>query len=268
MNILVLSPHRDDAAFSLSFSIAHWLSVGHTVTLLNVFTCSLYAPYSDAETIAENDRLAYVSALRKKEDEAFLHQLPGLSMIDLDIRDAPIRLHCDSAIVCDMDVDPHDTAIVQIRRVLTSQMDQDKIDALIVPLALGHHVDHRVVRDAVLPSTVKLPTAFYEDLPYATRQGVRIDLTRFREDANTRLHEALHPVLVHGTHTQPSAFKRRIAMLYVSQIDQALADTIADFGHRYQGAERLWANDLWLQSATAHKLSIAQRDENARPLSA
>jgi LmbE family N-acetylglucosaminyl deacetylase len=268
LKILVLSPHRDDAAFSLSLSISHWLSVGHRVTLLNVFTRSLYAPYSDADTVHENDRLTYISAMRKKEDESFLRRLPGLTMIDLNLKDAPIRLRCDSAIVCDMDVDPNDTAIPKIQKAMTAQVDAARpLHAIVVPLALGHHVDHRVVRDAILPFATKLPTAFYEDLPYATRDGVRIDLTRFREDESARLHEPLHPVLVHGTHTQPSAFKLKIATLYASQIDQQLAETIASFSHRYQGAERLWANNLWLKNATANKLSSPQPDEETTPLS-
>ena len=269
MNILVLSPHRDDAAFSLTLSIHHWLAVGHRVTVLNCFTRSLYAPYSDAETVHENDRLAYVSALRKREDEEFLKHIPGASMIDLNIKDAPIRLHCDSSIVCDMEVNPEDTAIPKIRKAIAKLADeQHAFSALVLPLGLGHHVDHRVARDASLPLTTSLPCAFYEELPYATREGVRVDLSRFREDANTRLHEPLFPVLCHGTHTRPTELKRKIAMLYASQIDGALADTIANFSHRYHGAERQWANEAWVKVAAHEHLSTRQRDPEAEPLPA
>ena len=269
MNILVLSPHRDDAAFSLSLSITHWLSVGHKVTLLNVFTRSLYAPYSDAETVHTNDRLSYVSALRKREDEEFLKHIPGATMVDLNMKDAPIRLHCDSSIVCDMDVDPEDTAMPKIRKAIQKLADAPHpFSALVLPLGLGHHVDHRVVRDASLSFSTSLPCAFYEELPYATRDGVRVDLSRFREDTNTRLHEPLFPVLCHGTHTRPTELKRRIATLYASQIDAELADTIAGFSHRYHGAERLWANDAWLNVAVHEKLSTRQRDTEAEPLPA
>ena len=266
MDILVLSPHRDDAAFSLSLSIAHWLSVGHRVTILNVFTRSLYAPYSDAESVHENDRLAWVSAMRRREDESFLKQVPGASMTDLNIKDAPIRLHCDASIVCDMEVDPNDSALAKIRKAVLQQLQTPR--ALVIPLGLGHHVDHRVVRDATLPLTPNLPCAFYEELPYATRDGVQIDLSRFREDTEHRFHEDLHPVLCHGTHTRPTEFKRRIALLYSSQIDAALADTIANFSHRYRGAERLWANQAWLDAAPDQRLSTRQRDEEALPLPA
>ncbi len=269
MNILVLSPHRDDAAFSLSLSIHHWLAVGHKVTLLNVFTRSLYAPYSDAESVHENDRLGYVSALRRREDEEFLKQIPGATMIDLNIKDAPIRLHCDSSIVCDMDVDPEDSAIPKIRKAIARLADQEHaFAALVLPLGLGHHVDHRTARDASLPLTTSLPCAFYEELPYATRDGVRIDLSRFREDTNTRLHEPLFPVLCHGTNTHPTELKRRIAMLYASQIDGEMAQLIANFCHRYHGGERLWANQAWLGIASAEHLSTRQRDIEAEPLPA
>ncbi len=251
----------------------HWLAAGHHVTLLNVFTRSLYAPYSDAESVHENDRLSYVSALRKKEDERFVQHLDpkgsGITMVDLNIKDAPIRLHCDASIVCDMDVDPNDTCIPKIRKALAKLADSGRAPtALVLPLGLGHHVDHRTARDASLPLTTEMPCAFYEELPYAAREGVSVDLSRFREDANTRFHEALYPVLCHGTHTRPSEVKKRFAQIYVSQIDNQWLDIVTNFSHRYAGGERLWANDAWLKVAGDNKLSTRQRDEEALPLPA
>ena len=73
------------------------------MTILNVFSRSLYAPYSDAEFVHENDRLSYVSAMRRREDERFVqqmvHELPkaakaNLQMVDLNLKDAPLRLRC------------------------------------------------------------------------------------------------------------------------------------------------------------------------------
>ena len=272
LDLFILSPHRDDAAFSLTLSIAYWLSVGHRVTVLNVFTRSLYAPYSDADTVHENDRLTYVSAMRKKEDESFLRLLPGLAMIDLNLKDAPIRFRCDPDIVCEMDSDSNDTAIPKIRKAIATRIESKRSTvALVVPLAIGHHVDHRVVRDAALSFTTELPAAFYEDLPYAAREGVYADLSGLRDDIHTRLHETLHPVLVHGTHAHSTVFKRKTAILYSSQIDQDMAETIATFSQRYHGpdehgGERLWANDLWLKQASVHKLCTIQTDEEAAPL--
>ena len=269
LDILIVSPHRDDAAFSLSISIDHWLSVGHRVTILNAFTKSLYAPYSDAGSVHHNDRLSYVSAMRKKEDAQFLKHVRGTRFLDLNIKDAPIRLRCDSSVVCDMEVNPEDTCIPKIRKAVTELRDQSNGElCLVLPLGLGHHVDHRTARDAALPVSATVPCAFYEELPYATREGVRVDLSRFREDAATRLHEPLSPILCHGTHTHPAEYKKRIALLYSSQIDEPTAELIADFSHRYHGAERLWANQSWLSIAVSGRLSSRQRDLEAEPLPA
>ncbi len=268
LKIVVLSPHRDDAAFSLSLSIGHWLAEGHEIALLNVFTRSEYAPYSDAGTKPEAERLDYVSALRKREDEKFLAALGGaIGMVDLDVVDAPIRLRCNASIVCDMDVQAGDFAIPRVREGL-AEVVKDGETALVLPLGLGHHVDHRTARDAALEASTSMPCAFYEELPYAMRDGVRVDLSRFREDASTRFHEALHPVQCHGTHTRPVEWKRRLALGYASQIDEGMADAIASFSHRYHGAERLWANEAWLKIAVREKLSTRQRDIEKEPLPA
>lgn len=266
MNILVLSPHRDDAAFSMSIALNRWLNDGHRVTILNVFTRSLYAPHSDAATVHVNDQLAYISALRKREDEQFLKQIPGANILDLNMKDAPIRLRCDSAAVCDMDADANDTAIPKILKAIAPlRVGPRAFAALVLPLALGHHVDHRTVRDALLSLSASMPCAFYEDLPYATRAGVGSDFLRFREDLMTSLHEPLYPVLCHGTHPDPTAFKRRIVLLYASQIDAEHAEVIAGFSERYGGAERLWVNRAWLEAARDAKLCSSQDELEAEP---
>ena len=45
------------------------------MTVLNIFTRSRYAPYSDAGFVHENDQLSYVSAMRLREDEHFLRRI-------------------------------------------------------------------------------------------------------------------------------------------------------------------------------------------------
>ena len=262
LKIIVLSPHRDDAAFSLALSIGAWLRDGHAVTIVNVFTRSLYAPYSDAESVHENDRLSYVSAMRKKEDEAFLRQIPGAAMVDLNIKDAPLRLHCSADIVCDMPVDPADGAFAKIAKALAKQTSAANT-ALVLPLALGHHVDHRVARDASLELSANIPCAFYEDLPYATRDGVSIDLQRFREDVDVKYHESLSPVVCY--HTSSIAWKRKVALGYSSQIGEDIADLVSNFAHRYHGNERIWANEAFIAQVKANHLGKLDKHPEALP---
>ncbi len=263
VRIVILSPHRDDACFSLALSIGAWLRDGHDVTIMNVFTRSLYAPYSDADSVHDNDRLSYVSAMRRKEDEAFLRHIPGARMVDLNIKDAPLRLHCSSDTVCDMPVNPADGAFAKIHKAVSRHAGSGGA-ALVLPLALGHHVDHRVARDASLALSAALPCAFYEDLPYATRPGVSIDLQRFRADVDAKYHEHLHPVVCY--HSKSIAWKRSLALGYTSQIREDVADLVSGFAQRYHGNERIWANDAFIALAKAEHLG--RLDKHADPLPA
>ena len=255
LKILILSPHRDDAAFSLSIAITNWLTARHTVTILNVFTRSRYAPYSDAAFVHENDELSYVSAMRLREDELFLRRITEslpkglknhLHMIDLNLKDAPIRLRIPLEELSDTSVNPTDPAIEKIRKALAKQSEAGAMEALVLPAALGNHVDHLTVRKAALPLAARIPSAFYEDLPYATTHpSAATDLESLRESAEQRS-ESLSPVLYQIE--SAIEFKRRLVLGYASQIDDEAGTLISNFATRYNGGERLWANQAWLSS--------------------
>ena len=258
MKILILSPHRGDAAFSLSIAITNWLAAGHTVTILNIFTRSLHAPFSDAEFVHENDRMSYVSAMRLREDEHFLRRITetlpkglksNLHMLDLNLKDAPIRLRIPLEELSDTPVARADPSIEKIRKTLAKQSEAGAIEALVLPAALGKHVDHLTVREAALPFTSTIPAAFYEDLPYATTHpSAATDLEFLRESAEQR-NEPLSPVLYQIE--SAVEHKRKLILGYASQIDDEAGTLISNFATRYQGGERLWANQAWLNAFTA-----------------
>jgi LmbE family N-acetylglucosaminyl deacetylase len=227
LNILVLSPHRDDAAFSLALSLAAWIRDGHTVTVLNAFTRSHEAPFSDAGFIHENDRLSYVSSMRKREDEAFVKYLPGLTMADVNIKDAPLRLKVPEDVPYDLPLDPNDSGLVKIRKALTRHLGHIN-PAFVLPLALGNHIDHRVAREAASTIVADLPCAFYEDLPDAFRSSdipAQPDLTP-----------------LYTPNPNPLAWKQKAILLYNSQIQEDTAALILDHAHAHHDAERVWAN--------------------------
>jgi LmbE family N-acetylglucosaminyl deacetylase len=255
LKILILSPHRDDAAFSLSIAITNWLTARHAVTILNVFTRSRYAPYSDADFVHENDQISYVSAMRLREDEHFLRRvtetLPkglknNLHMVDLNLKDAPIRLRIPLEELSDTPVNPTDPAIEKIRKTLVKQSEAGATEALVLPAVLGKHVDHLTVREAAMRFTSIIPAAFYEDLPYATTHpSAATDLELLRESAEQR-NEPLSPVI----YQIESAVERKCKLIlgYASQIDDDAGALISNFATRYNGGERLWANQSWLDA--------------------
>jgi LmbE family N-acetylglucosaminyl deacetylase len=244
MRIVLISPHRDDAAFSLSLAIDAWAEAGHTVTVLNCFTCSEYAPYANTESVPPAQRMRYISELRRREDLAWSGSYNGaVKLVDMGLRDAPLRLTCAIDQVCTQAVVWDEAMYSQVQRTI---MDLSP-EALILPLALGNHVDHITARDAAMAcATGDLPCAFYEDLPYAARPGAI-------EEIGTRVQEidlGLGFSFTEAPHDVGDAIDHKLSLIssYESQIDAATATQIAFFCERHAGRERLWANDLWRAS--------------------
>ena len=193
--------------------------------------------------------------MRLREDEHFLRRITetlpkglksNLHMVDLNLKDAPIRLRIPLEELSDTAVNPADSAIEKIRKALAKQSESGAMEALVLPAALGKHVDHLTVREAALPLATGIPSAFYEDLPYATTQpSAATDLESLRESAEQR-QEPLSPVLYQIESGVER--KRRIILGYASQIDDEAGTLISDFATRYNGGERLWVNRAWLSS--------------------
>jgi len=177
-NNLYLSPHLDDAAFSLGALIAR--QPGGTV--VNVFTRSAYVAGRNLSARAEPSEIARISAIRRAEDDLFVAQ-SQLRRVDLGAEEPSLRgRHPFDGTGVDED-------ITQIRTALTETLEravrggQTKI---FCPAGLGRHVNHLAVRAVVVEwyeaqrSVVQL--SFYEDLPYAAnlraRWGGLIELRR------------------------------------------------------------------------------------------
>jgi LmbE family N-acetylglucosaminyl deacetylase len=196
--------------------------------------------------------------MRLREDELFLRRITqnlpkglksNLHMIDLNLKDAPIRLRIPIEELSDTPVNPADPAIEKIRKALTKQSEAGMLEALVLPAALGNHVDHLTVREATLPFTARIPSAFYEDLPYATTHpSAATDLEALRESA-AQHNEPLSPVVYQIE--SAVEFKRRLILGYASQIDDEAGAIISNFATRYDGGERLWANQAWLDAFTS-----------------
>jgi LmbE family N-acetylglucosaminyl deacetylase len=245
VKVVVLSPHRDDAAFSLSLALEAWIAQGHTVEVINCFTRSAYGPFSDAESLHPNDRASYVTAVRLREDVAWSRKLgPRLTLTDLNLKDAPIRLRCSPEELSTLPVNPTDKAIEKIRKTL----ERTRTDALVLPLAIGNHIDHRTAQHAALIAPVPC-YAFYEDLPYAAQPGAAETIESTAHALNPELQPAF--ATAPGDVTAATLRKRKLALYYDSQIDDAATDEIARFCVRYEGRERLWANEAWRTSELA-----------------
>lgn len=261
MKLVVVSPHRDDAAFSLGLALETWIRDGHTVTVLNCFTQSSYAPYSDVEAVHANDRTSFVSALRKREDQAW-NKLLGdrLRFYDLDLLDAPLRLNCSTEEVLTVAIRPGDRALARVQGAIAKLVGHATQERtwVVAPLAMGGHIDHRIVHQAALQALAAedAPLALYEDLPYAAREGEADRLPALAAGTG----RALSAAFASAPSEDPEAAiarKWRFAECYDSQIDSEVVGSIANFSRRYDGRERLWAGLAW-QEASLLRLEEAQ----------
>jgi hypothetical protein len=249
LKITVVSPHRGDAALALGLAIEAWLAEDHAVEVVSCFTRSKFAPYSDAGSLHTNDRMSFVTAVRKREDEEWRKQVGSakLTITDLNLKDAPIRLHIGAEKVFDRPADVSEKVVSKIRRAV----EMSKAGAVVLPLGLSGHVDSVSARDAALPVNASVPLVFYEELPFAAKAKGEGAWEAAMEQLPVSVGGELHAVLVgreRGTEAEIQeavARMRRVAWCYDSQMDERVTSEVAEFCRRYAGQERVWANDAW-----------------------
>jgi len=250
VKITVISPHRGDAAFALGLSIRAWLGEGHAVEVVSCFTRSEFAPYSDVGSVHRNDRVSFVTAVRKREDEAWRKQLEPqgaakFTITDLNLKDAPLRLHVGANEVFGHAAEASEKVTSKIKRAL----EMSKAGAWVLPLGLGGHVDHVTARDVALSARPAggFPVAFYEELPEAAIGAADEAVAAAVLSLTLTAQSTLEPVFATGLGAVEDAVtkKRRVAWCYDSQIDEGATLEIAEACRKFEGRERIWANEAW-----------------------
>ena len=218
---------------------------GHMVQVLNCFTRSSFAPYSDAESLHPNDRTSFVSAIRRKEDLAWNKLLGNrLRITDLDLLDAPLRLAGGVEDVLSLEIRAGDRAEARVAGAIAKTARAGC--AVILPLGVGGHIDHRVTRQAgvTVLTEQSFPVAFYEDLPYAARNNGGAEIEHAVQSLQPSPRSSFAEPAQSDTPSRVRA-KLRMAECYDSQIDSEVAQQIASYCQRYGGRERLWVSEEW-----------------------
>ncbi len=161
--VIVLSPHFDDACFSLG---AFLQAVGHG-DLVNLFTFGRYlvAPDLAREWFSE----AAIHRIRNEEDDAFARRA-RLLRHDLECEEPVLRGRRPNQLQGVAD------DVGQLEQRLLALLDRLARDcggrpALFAPLGAGGHVNHRAAAEVVYRNLARLKEMFdlyfYEELPYA-----------------------------------------------------------------------------------------------------
>lgn len=171
-HIVAISPHLDDAAFSIGGVLAARARAGDRITILTCFTGNVAAPTGFALACQLDKGLAAevdYMALRRAEDHVACAVI-GAHSIHLPLLEAPHRGYASAPDLFGPRRDD-DAMLTPLTGMLAEYLDALHPDLLLGPLAVGNHVDHWLVRDAL--QAISRPHLLWEDWPYLTRAATR-----------------------------------------------------------------------------------------------
>ena len=176
LQVLALSPHLDDAAFSAGATLATLIAHGHKVTLVTAFTASVDHPCDFAlacQTELGVPASVDLMAMRRVEDMEAAARLGVQRLVHLPFPEAQYRGY-DSPDALYGDLLEDDDVAPDLRAALDVL---GAFDLILAPLALGDHVDHRQLLRALgmpgrwgdpppAPRFARGPVALWRDTPH------------------------------------------------------------------------------------------------------
>lgn len=169
-----LSPHLDDAVFSAGLDMHARVAAGERVALVTVFTASVPDPAGFALACQTDKGLppeADYMSIRRAEDHAAAARL-GLEpeqVFHLPLPEAPHRGYTDAA---DLFGGVHADDAGTPDRVAEALRLFADAGRWMLPLGLGHHVDHLQVIEAVRRTAAPPPCEAWFDTPYHLKPDV------------------------------------------------------------------------------------------------
>jgi LmbE family N-acetylglucosaminyl deacetylase len=240
---IYLSPHLDDAILSCGGQIYQQIQSGKGV--LVVTSMAGYPPNGDLSSFAmslqERWELAEDAVATRRQEDAAASQVLGVDILHWDIPDCIYRLDpasgealyaSEEALFGQIHVADYDLIDDLVRYMTNLPMHQ----RILIPMAVGHHVDHQLVRLAAERWSDKAGFAYYEEYPYV-RELASIEAMLTPEG---KWQPEVIPIS-----KQALSAKIRAASCYRSQISsffndfEDLAVQITLYSQKV-GGERLW----------------------------
>lgn len=157
----MFSPHLDDATLDCSDHILAWKRLGLHVRVVTVFTKSA-SPSPERLT---GDSSADLEHRRKREDKMAMGLL-GVSWNHLSFADWAFRHKYEGAYCTNEqpERDPNDRILRALTKAIVAFRNSE---TFIIPLAIGGHIDHVLVRGAAEIAAEPARLCYYLDYPYA-----------------------------------------------------------------------------------------------------
>jgi LmbE family N-acetylglucosaminyl deacetylase len=167
--VVAVSPHLDDAAFSAGGALAWMAGQGWNVIVATVFSATVPDPEGFALRCQTDKGLkpdADYMAIRRAEDLAAGEAL-GVRMMHLPLPEAPHRGYADAAALFGpLRPDDMPAPVAELLRGLLSDW---RPHLILAPQAVGGHVDHVLVVQALRQVTPEVPVGWWADFPYTRR---------------------------------------------------------------------------------------------------
>ncbi len=244
-DVLVLSPHLDDAALSLGGYLNRLTREGKRVLVVNVFAAE--AP--DDKDLHRSVRELHgkwrqaggfegsIMQHRRSEEEAACRRL-GVEMIYLNFLDAAYRgyaegepLYIPLAKVFGKSHPDDNRLLMELTQAFRNLPEAT---TWILPMGMGRHVDHLLVREAAEAACAG-ELLYFEDFPYARDTFVRLKtrcrrLFTWRQNYRELIEDDVQ-AKIDAIRCHPS----QIADVFPNP--QALSDEVRDFT---KDGERIW----------------------------
>jgi LmbE family N-acetylglucosaminyl deacetylase len=238
MRWIYISPHFDDGVLSCGGLIWEQAGQGLPVEIWTICGGEPDGPLSDfalaIHAIWQSGDGPETIAMRKQEDEAAAACV-GADIVHFDFQDCIYRrarkgeyLYPESVFVA---AHPQDARLPKrMASVLQSELLPG--DIVVAPLALGGHIDHVLVRQAV--ELLGRPLRYYADIPYLLNYPDTLAPAVQELDDE---HFSISPSGIENWLAGIASYKSQISSLYRGE--GTLDDAVRRYGEQ-QGGIRLW----------------------------
>ena len=170
--LLAISPHLDDAIFSVGALLWSLRRRGWRVVVATVFAGNVERPSGFALACQLDKGLAAdvdYMALRRDEDRQACKTI-DVEPRHLPLLEAPHRGYSNAAALFHS-VLPTDRVQIQVQAELAAVLTDVQPEVVLAPLAVGGHVDHLITRSAVEAIFAPRRLRLWEDWPYIDSIG-------------------------------------------------------------------------------------------------
>jgi O-antigen/teichoic acid export membrane protein/LmbE family N-acetylglucosaminyl deacetylase len=185
---LFISPHLDDAVLSCGGYIARLAAAGEKVVIVTFFTADI-GQREPVSWLAQRNLRAWNMhssstpfAERRVEDQVAASRL-GAETLHMGLLDAMYRRKANGEFLyptstVEVPIDPEDRSVTgevlqRMLREVARRFEGSGGISWFVPLGIGGHVDHVLVRDSAEAVFGPDSLAYYEEIPYVARKENR-----------------------------------------------------------------------------------------------